>query len=184
MVFIQRAFWERQKLKKETLFDTDFAPLSFWGWADPAQLINQPTHQWIDKPIKISTWLNPPNCSRDWLIWWLGNRQLSNNWLLNIKTISDSLRHSTAANHQQAEALAVVLDGHGEAGGALPKFWGTLDKDVFYWIETVERIAASARWTPAKWRRMIVAALYEAAANWIWIPAPAALGGAASNIPP
>lgn len=89
-----------------------------------------------------------------------------------------------AANQQQAAALAVALEGHGGAGGSLPKFGGKLNEDVFNWVETVERIATAAQWTPAKRRRMAAAALYGAATNWVWIPAPAVPGGAAPNVPP
>jgi hypothetical protein len=77
-------------------------------------------------------------------------------------------------NQRQAAALTVALDGHGGGNGPLPKFGGSANEDVFEWIEAVERIATAARWTPAKQRRMAAAALHGAAANWIWMPMPAA----------
>ena len=76
---------------------------------------------------------------------------------------------------QQGKALQVALQAIQNNQNAyvthpLPTFSGTVNEDVYLWLETVQRESVSGGWDKARKRRMVNAALRDVAAAWQWQP--------------
>ena len=79
------------------------------------------------------------------------------------------------AIQQQGQALQVALQAiqHNQnavASHPLPTFSGTVDEDVYLWLENVQRELISGGWNEDRKRRMVNAALRGVAASWQWVP--------------
>ncbi len=76
---------------------------------------------------------------------------------------------------QQGQALQVALQAiqnnqNAVASHPLPTFSGTVDEDVYLWLETFQREATAGGWNEDRKRRMVNAALRGVAASWQWQP--------------
>ena len=79
------------------------------------------------------------------------------------------------AIQQQGQALQVALQAitnnqNAVVSHPLPTFSGTVEDDVFLWLETVQRESIAGRWNEDRKRRMANAALRGVAAAWQWVP--------------
>lgn len=76
---------------------------------------------------------------------------------------------------QQGQALQIALQAIQQnqntvASHPLPTFSGTIEEDVYVWLETVQRESTAGGWNEDRKRRMVNAALRGVAASWQWQP--------------
>ena len=79
------------------------------------------------------------------------------------------------AIQQQGQALQIALQAIQQNQNAvvshpLPTFSGTVDEDVYLWLENVQRESIAGGWNEDRKRRMVNAALRDVAAAWQWQP--------------
>jgi hypothetical protein len=79
------------------------------------------------------------------------------------------------AQQQQGQALQIALQAiqhnqNADASHTLPTFSGTIEEDVYVWLETVQRESTAGGWNEDRKRRMVNAALRGVAASWQWQP--------------
>ena len=75
---------------------------------------------------------------------------------------------------QQGQALQIALQAiqHNQnavVSHPLPTFSGTVDEDVYLWLENVQRESIAGGWNEDRKRRMANAALRGVAASWQWV---------------
>ena len=76
---------------------------------------------------------------------------------------------------QNGQALQVALQAiqqnqNAVASHPLPTFSGTVEEDVYVWLETVQLESIVGGWNEDRKRRMVNAALRGVAASWQWHP--------------